>query len=110
MIFFKWMFLELLGDIRRIQRSTTGDVFALPSFDHTVGDPVEGDVVIDTRKTRIIVFEGLYLQLDRDVWRDIHSLMHISIFISIDRQIAFERLVQRHVLCGLGERVRSDGE
>lgn len=44
-----------------------------PSFDHTVQDPVENDIVISSRK-RIVIVEGNYTLLNQKPWNEITSL------------------------------------
>lgn len=48
------------------------------------------------------MFEGNYLALDRDLWRDIHAQFDVRCFLECDLPVARQRLIERHVRCGLG--------
>ncbi|KAI8999815.1 P-loop containing nucleoside triphosphate hydrolase protein, partial [Gaertneriomyces semiglobifer] len=82
--------------LRLLKSLRTRDAVEAPSFDHAVGDPVEGDIVVEPSH-RIVIIEGLYLSLDDDIWRDIHGIFDETWFISIDMLSAMDRLARRHV-------------
>ncbi len=71
-----------------------------PSFDHAVKDPVADDIAIEPR-SRVLVFEGNYCALNRPPWSDAAKVMDEIWFIAIDRNVARERLVKRHVASGI---------
>ncbi|KAJ5732634.1 hypothetical protein N7493_004115 [Penicillium malachiteum] len=71
-----------------------------PSFDHAIKDPVADDIPI-LPASRIVIFEGLYLSLNREPWSLAAALMDESWFIDVDREIARERLIKRHVASGI---------
>lgn len=71
-----------------------------PSFDHALKDPVEDDIAI-LGSSRILLFEGLYLSLDREPWSTAARLMDRLWFVDVDRRLARARLVERHVLTGV---------
>ncbi len=82
---------------RILPESTT---IYVPSFDHAVKDPVENDIPIPPT-ARVIVFEGLYVALDEEPWRDAAKLMDELWFVDVSMDVAVERLVKRHVEAGL---------
>lgn len=71
-----------------------------PGFDHATKDPVADEIAIPP-ESRVLVFEGLYLALDREPWRSTAALMDELWFVDIDREVARQRLVKRHVASGI---------
>ncbi len=76
----------------------------VPSFDHSVGDPIENDISI-TPSHRIVLIEGNYILFDRiskeqdpiNEWRkDCKPLLDELWFIDCDVDMAMERVVKRH--------------
>lgn len=76
-----------------------GTVFA-PSFDHALKDPRAGDIPI-LPSHRVVVFEGNYVALDREPWRDAAALMDEIWFVEVDPAVARRRLARRHVEAGI---------
>jgi pantothenate kinase len=97
-------FLSLVQSLREpisdsSSSSHPGTIYA-PSFDHAVKDPKENDIaVLPTH--RIVVLEGNYLALDRDVWRDAAALLDELWFVEVDFEVARKRLRERHVRAGI---------
>ena len=73
-----------------------------PSFDHAVKDPKEDDIAVLPTQ-RIVVLEGLYVALDRDVWRDAAALFDELWFVEVDFELARKRLRTRHVEAGIAK-------
>lgn len=71
-----------------------------PSFDHHIKDPVENDIHIPPT-ARIIIIEGLYTALDRDIWRDATALMDEIWQIKTSIPVATERVARRNFKAGL---------
>ncbi|KAM0550700.1 hypothetical protein ACHAPJ_008765 [Fusarium lateritium] len=92
-------FLKLVRSLAEPIASTTPTISA-PSFDHAVKDPVENDIAIPV-EARIVIFEGLYLSLDREPWSSAARLMDELWFLDIDHDIGRARLVKRHVASGI---------
>jgi pantothenate kinase len=92
-------FLTLVKKLREPLLPETLTHYA-PSFDHAAKDPKHNDIAI-APTTRVIVFEGNYLSLDRDMWRDIAKLMDELWFVEVDFAVARERLAERHVRAGI---------
>lgn len=92
-------FYKLVLSLREPLTPISPTVYA-PSFDHAVKDPVANDISILPR-SRVVIFEGLYLSLDREPWSLAAALMDESWFIDVDREIARGRLITRHVASGI---------
>jgi pantothenate kinase len=93
---------SFVGLVRRIREPLTPEsktVFA-PSFDHAVKDPVQDDIPIEPT-TRILIFEGNYLSLDKEPWRSAARLMDELWFVEVDFETARKRLIPRHVKAGI---------
>jgi pantothenate kinase len=69
-----------------------------PSFDHSIGDPIENDIKIYP-KHDIIIIEGNYLFLQEGNWKDVSNIFDYSIFIDIDIENAMNRVKKRHIEC-----------
>lgn len=78
----------------------TNNIIYAPSFDHALKDPIPDDIPISPY-SRILIFEGNYLSLSREPWQSAASLMDELWFIHVDRQVARQRLIKRHVLSGI---------
>jgi len=74
----------------------------VPSFDHKVGDPVEGDIEVKSTH-QIVIVEGNYLFLEEEVWKDISTLFDERWFVDCDIDSAMNRVVSRHKGTGLSE-------
>ncbi|UKZ75052.1 hypothetical protein TrVFT333_002724 [Trichoderma virens FT-333] len=95
-------FLALMKSLREpISPSVT--IFA-PSFDHAVKDPKEDDIAVQPIH-RIVVLEGIYLTLDKDVWRDAAALFDELWFVEVDFEVARKRLRERHLRAGIVQTV-----
>jgi pantothenate kinase len=91
-------FLALVKAVRA-QKPSSPPIYA-PSFDHALKDPKENDIPI-LASTKVVVFEGNYLSLDRDPWKEAAGLMDETWFVEVDFEIARQRLVERHVRTGV---------
>lgn len=94
-------FVSLVKKLREPIAPETETIYA-PSFDHAAKDPVEGDIGV-AKSARICVFEGLYLALDQEVWREASELMDEVWFVEVDEAEARRRLVWRHVKSGIAK-------
>lgn len=92
-------FYKLVRTLHEPLSQITPVVYA-PTFDHAVKDPVDNGIAIYP-SSRIIVFEGNYLSLNRDPWKSAAANMDELWFVDIDREVARERLVKRHVASGI---------
>lgn len=92
-------FLSLVQKVRQPLTPTSSTLYA-PSFDHAVKDPKENDIAIEPT-TRILIFEGNYLSLDKEPWKEAAALMDELWFVEVDFETARQRLVPRHVKAGI---------
>jgi len=92
-------FLSLIRSIRLPLSPTSLTIYA-PSFDHALKDPVADDIPI-LPSTRILIFEGNYLSLDKEPWKEAAGLMDELWFVDVDFEVARRRLVPRHVRAGI---------
>lgn len=97
--------------VRRVREPLTQDTQPIlaPSFDHAVKDPVEDDITIPP-SARIVVFEGNYLSLNKDSWKEIRDLVDESWFAEVDEEVAKERVAQRHFKAGITDSVEAGRE
>ncbi|KAK8024623.1 P-loop containing nucleoside triphosphate hydrolase protein [Apiospora rasikravindrae] len=94
-------YLKLIQSLREPLNPGAGPIHA-PSFDHAVKDPKENDIAI-LPGHRIVVFEGNYLTLDREPWREAAGLMDQRWFVEVDFAVAKRRLIKRHVAAGIAK-------
>ncbi|RYP65901.1 hypothetical protein DL769_006187 [Monosporascus sp. CRB-8-3] len=92
-------FLRLVRALRVPLSSETKPVLA-PSFDHAVKDPKPDDIAV-LPGHRVVVFEGNYVCLDREPWREAAALMDERWFVDVDFATARRRLVARHMRAGI---------
>ena len=92
-------FLTLVHKLRDPLRPESKTLYA-PSFDHAIKDPVADDIAIPPT-TRVVVFEGNYLALDKPPWREAAALMDELWFVEVPFEVARSRLVRRHVEAGI---------
>ncbi|KAI2624051.1 P-loop containing nucleoside triphosphate hydrolase protein [Xylaria nigripes] len=88
-----------LSLVRALRSPPTTTIFA-PSFDHAVKDPKENDIAIEPGH-RIVVFEGNYVVLDKEPWREAAVLMDERWFVEVGVEVARRRLVRRHLRAGI---------
>lgn len=94
-------FLALVKKLRDPLLPDSPTLYA-PSFDHAIKDPVENDIAIHVA-TRIVLFEGNYLSLNKGLWKEAASLMDELWFVEVDFDTARRRLVQRHIRSGVAK-------
>ena len=100
-------FLALVKRLREPRCPETGTLFA-PSFDHAAKDPVADDIPI-APSIRIVVFEGNYLSLAKEPWREAAGLMDELWFVEVPFDVARRRLVERHVKAGIAKTAEDAG-
>ncbi|KAJ3192224.1 putative kinase [Irineochytrium annulatum] len=71
-----------------------------PSFDHSLGDPVEDDITI-LPVHKVVVLEGLYLHMTLEPWCKVTA--DEFWFLEVDEEEAVRRLVGRHVRTGVAK-------
>ncbi len=67
-----------------------------PGFEHAVGDPVEGALMV-LASTRLVIVEGLYLLHHADGWETISQLFDERWYLDTPLETALERLALRHM-------------
>jgi pantothenate kinase len=92
-------FLSLVKKLREPLCLESVTLYA-PSFDHAVKDPVADDIGI-APSVRVVIFEGNYLSLDKEPWREAAGLMDELWFVEVEGAVARRRLVARHVKAGI---------
>ncbi|PYI06061.1 P-loop containing nucleoside triphosphate hydrolase protein [Aspergillus sclerotiicarbonarius CBS 121057] len=92
-------YYRLVQSLREPLTPDSPTIYA-PSFDHAIKDPVADDIPIRPQ-SKVVIFEGLYLSLNREPWSQAAALMDESWFIDVDREVARSRLVKRHVASGI---------
>lgn len=73
---------------------------AAPAFDHALGDPVDGAVVV-APDVGVCILEGLYLLCDAAPWGALAGLVDERWMVSVPEEVAAERVARRHVRAGI---------
>ncbi|KAK3201325.1 hypothetical protein GRF29_185g623412 [Pseudopithomyces chartarum] len=96
-------FLSLVREMKAMpltESAETEQVLYAPSFDHAIQDPITKGIPVPSR-SRIVIIEGNYTLLDQDPWREVAALCEEKWFVDTPRDVALERLVQRHIAAGI---------
>ncbi|WFD30977.1 protein-serine/threonine phosphatase [Malassezia sp. CBS 17886] len=83
--------------------SQTGDPLppaAAPSFSHAKKDPVADEIRI-LPSHKVVLVEGLYCNLDMAPWSLAAACWDLRWFLSVPREVARARVIQRHVNTGI---------
>jgi len=94
-------FLSLVKQLREPLCPESKTLYA-PSFDHAVKDPVADDIAIAPR-VRLVIFEGNYLSLNKEPWKEAAGLMDELWFVEVEEEVARRRLVARHLKAGISK-------
>lgn len=81
--------------VERVAALRASGAGAWPSFDHAVGDPVEGDLRLES-EMRIVIVEGSYLLLDERPWSDARPSFDETWFVSVPESLARARVANRN--------------
>ena len=92
-------YLKMVDKLRQPIEATTSTIYA-PSFDHSVKDPIENDIGIP-RTARVVIFEGLYVAMNREGWRDAAELMDELWAIDTSIAVAESRVAKRNFAAGI---------
>ncbi|CAO3648573.1 unnamed protein product [Cunninghamella blakesleeana] len=92
--------IQFLAQLKQSSSSTM--IIKAPSFSHEIGDPIEGDIILQPFH-QIIIMDGLYLHLTQpEPWHQIPSFfLDEKWFLPIDIEEARRRTSQRHLESGL---------
>jgi pantothenate kinase len=92
---------RLLEQLAQPSDSQERIVYA-PAFDHTTKDPVADSIMVRS-DTRIVILEGNYVNLATEPWKTASGLFRLKLSVAVDRHVAKERLIKRHVASGICE-------
>jgi pantothenate kinase len=90
-------YAAVLGSVREVPRHEV----AAPAFDHAVGEPEAGALVVPV-PADVVVTEGNYLLLDDEAWQPVRTQLDEVWFCAVADDVRVERLVHRHVATGRG--------
>ena len=93
-------YCRLVEQLAKPVESQNPSTICAPAFDHATKDPVHDSIKI-TGETRIVILEGNYVNLDREPWSATAKLFDVRLIVVVDRSVARERLVKRHVASGI---------
>lgn len=87
------------GLLACLNRIKTQDEISFPIYSRVEHEPLPeaGQIKLEHR---IILFEGIYLLLDRPGWRDIHAMVDRSIFLTTPVNALIAGLRERHLRGG----------
>lgn len=93
-----WTFdsIAFVERVKAIHQGYEQEDILWPSFDHSLGDPIEDDISID-KKAKVILIEGLYLLHQEDGWKEATELFDEHWFLDTPVDVSIERLAQRHM-------------
>jgi len=89
--------LRLADDLRRLR--STLEPLALPAYDRTVHDPVEGRVVVGSGE-RLVLVEGNYLLCRKSGWEKVGELFDLRLFLDLPPGANRDRIIARHMRGG----------
>jgi pantothenate kinase len=95
---------RLAADLRRLRE--TADPVALPAYDRTLHEPVDGRVLVQP-SDRLVLVEGNYLLCRDDGWADVADRFDLRIFLDLPAGLNREPMIARHMR---GGRTREDAE
>ncbi|AMD22293.1 HGL047Cp [Eremothecium sinecaudum] len=100
------------GDLMEVLCNTFEELPSIyyPGFDHTTKDPVRDQHCINGF-TRILIFEGLYLMLNKENWAHVHKALSRSgpvlvYKIEVEEDILETRVSSRHLEAGIVDSIR----
>ncbi|CAD6884843.1 unnamed protein product [Tilletia controversa] len=97
-------FADFVESLRAPISETADGTLWAPSFSHSVKDPVEHDIPIPPT-ARLLIIEGLYANLNADGgsphWARASRSFDERWLIEVDRNLARQRLIIRHVQTGV---------
>jgi pantothenate kinase len=88
-------FIEFVARLRTAKRAMPG-----PAYSREIEDVIP-DAYVVSGKDRLLIVEGNYLLLNKEPWRVLRDLFDLTIFVSLNRRVARERLMKRHAEHGL---------
>lgn len=95
---------RLVADLRRLRSAR--EPVALPAYDRTVHEPVEGRIHVGP-DDRLVLVEGNYLLCREQGWRQVPDLFDLRVFLDLPPGANREPMIARHMR---GGRSRPDAE
>lgn len=86
--------------MKELQSSPPDSTLKAPSFSHAKKDPIPDDIII-LPSHRLVIFEGLYANLNEGAWVEAGRLYDERWVIECSEQVARQRLIERHVATGV---------
>jgi pantothenate kinase len=87
---------KFVQDVSLLKQNKFG---MFPSFDHSIGDPIENDIKV-SNDDKFILIEGNYLLLDKEPWVDLKNLFDLTIYVDAGHEMLRQRVIQRHISVG----------
>ena len=84
------LFTQFLADLKGTDRTVSG-----PAYSREIEDVVDDQITVEAA-VRVLIVEGNYLLLADSPWYAIKPLLDLSVFIHVDRDKVFNRLMRRH--------------
>lgn len=88
---------RLAADLARVLEADKP--VALPAYDRTIHDPVEGRILIQP-DVRLVLVEGNYLLYRKDGWERLAGLFDLGIFLDLPAGANREPMIARHMRGG----------
>jgi pantothenate kinase len=88
-------FANFLARLKRAHEPVTG-----PAYSRQIEDVVENAFTVPA-EAKILVVEGNYLLLPEPPWDAVRPLLDLAVFIHVDREKIWHRLMKRHAEAGL---------
>jgi len=94
-----WTF-DVFAFVRMVHTLRETRQVAVPSFDHALGDPIDGDIRVSVSH-RIVLLEGNYLLLDYYPWDGLRDVFDEKWFVDCALDEAMQRVQARHIETGI---------
>mmetsp|Transcript_23524 Transcript_23524/g.51628 ORF Transcript_23524/g.51628 Transcript_23524/m.51628 type:complete len:288 (+) Transcript_23524:173-1036(+) len=86
--------------VRCVQQVRDTGCADVPSFDHAVGDPMQGDIKVLPHH-RVVLVEGNYVLLDIAPWDQLKQIFDDTWYVDVDIDVAMDRVFRRQTGNGL---------
>ena len=81
--------------LRQLRRAAGYHGIGWPTFEHSIGDPVENGMVVPAT-VKLVLVEGLYLLHQMDGWEEVGRQFDERWYLDTPLELAMERLAHRH--------------
>lgn len=82
--------------VRRLAQNGPASTVDWPSFDHSVGDPVPGNLRFHRNQHRMVLIEGLYLLHNGDGWHGVAERFDHRVYLEADLEECLARVKVRN--------------